>query len=442
MLTADILAMKKINNMKGFNGRFGCTFCYVKGEMMAGMEKKRKMVFDNSKFYEQRTCESYEKSLESLRMNMGKTKENSFCSMMGLTTMHRLYPYSTAKFFRDDMIRLRDGFIKNDLRTNNRIKQTGFSDEQKNFFNKDIKFINLPSEFKRKVKKLEEQEIMEAIEMKYMFLFFYPTILMEFGYVGRMKELTSDDLSCEQIELAKECLDCWFERRKMILGSVEMTMKAHLVTHFYHIIGRFGNICSYSCFFGKGFMYMLADYNIAYKLMENEGCEGNKNYEGYKYYKPYERYTVDKSNEVRKEIYDMISGYVNDGNNFTKLRSILINSYLIIAIYTGKLTENCFVIFEDSDGFYSGIVLGILKDSKSINDGQENVNLIVWRINSSRIVLSMLPANSLVSCMTSVMKTKFLNKYFNFEKNVELSRKFTDIDGKCVTPLEGDDAKA
>uniref|UniRef100_A0A0K0E574 Rab-GAP TBC domain-containing protein n=1 Tax=Strongyloides stercoralis TaxID=6248 RepID=A0A0K0E574_STRER len=127
---------------------------------------------------------------------------------------------------------------------------------------------------------------------------------MELGYVGGMKELcwlnillvcgnglfVDDNISDQVIEMSRECLDVWYERRELISGTDGITMKAHLITHFHQIAKRFGNVCGYSYFYGEGLLYMLswlisqksennllnqvrirlADYNMSSRVLTNK----------------------------------------------------------------------------------------------------------------------------------------------------------------------------
>ncbi|CEF61384.1 Hypothetical protein SRAE_0000050900 [Strongyloides ratti] len=257
-ITGDIPTLRKINNLKGCNGSYGCTYCFHKGEYIKTGEGagQGKMAFNNGTKMTLKTMIEYERYatlLENIPREimfgmLGKSHIDGIIQIpidIAIDYMHTVL----LEPIKEDMTSIRDGDKK---MYSNGFKLPKMTKNMIDFFDHSLKLFILPREYKKNMKSLKEFGNFKAIEWKFFMLYGFPTIFLE-SMKNRINEfvvlqlsiisgiglLMMDDINENELKMSENLLSLWFDERVRIIGSSAMKLKSHMITYLHAIKNDF-----------------------------------------------------------------------------------------------------------------------------------------------------------------------------------------------------------
>uniref|UniRef100_A0A0K0EHA4 Dimer_Tnp_hAT domain-containing protein n=1 Tax=Strongyloides stercoralis TaxID=6248 RepID=A0A0K0EHA4_STRER len=275
-LLGDIPAIRESNGFTACNSFFSCTFCDIPGEsvqMRRVWLGEHNLITDQS--YIENAKEAEKQKLLNNTSHYKGIKHLSFWnpllsipSGLSIDWMHTLL----LGPIKDNLtLFLKKNFNISDNRTTTRIsKVDGLSEKEIESINNILVDIKLGNEFSRSFKKLSELKYFKAIEYKILFLYGYPTVLLNESskvvrdlvlldciLLGGISMLFKESISDEEEITSYNLIKYWHSRRIKILGAIAGSIKCHLCLHLPMICKRLGNIVDFSCFHGEGVLHCL-----------------------------------------------------------------------------------------------------------------------------------------------------------------------------------------
>ena len=193
LLVADLIAKSKFLKMKHCNGFYGCTLCNQKGTHVAGSHR-----YPHDESFEMRSFDAHMQNIQELergsvnelRVELGRKAdcEIKILGVKGRSKAFDLISNQPLSPTIDPMHQLFLGVAKDVLSHHyDRMRP-----EHKTEINIFIDSLDLPKEFKNKLRKLDSLSNFKAKELKIMLLYLSPVIFPQFLYGEERKSDESD----------------------------------------------------------------------------------------------------------------------------------------------------------------------------------------------------------------------------------------------------------
>ncbi|CEF61380.1 Hypothetical protein SRAE_0000050600 [Strongyloides ratti] len=437
-ITGDIPALRKINNLTGCNGSYGCTYCFHKGGYIKTGEGagQGKMVFNNGTKMELKTMIEYERYatlLENIPREimfgmLGKSHIDGIIQIpidIAIDYMHTVL----LEPIKEDMTSIRDGDKK---MYSNGFKLPKMTENMIDFFDHSLKLFILPREYKKNMKSLKEFGNFKAIEWKFFMLYGFPTIFLE-SMKNRINEfvvlqlsiisgiglLMMDDINENELKMSENLLSLWFDEKVRIIGVNGMKLKSHLITHLHAIVKKFGNLTKYSCFAGEGLIQMLGRM-ISQKTETNSLNQIKKKFQDFHMasfiIEKEEKFLKNKFIQIPIFFYNIFKNLFPEIGQYRFTDKLYFKGFTIRASIDGMIDRDNFLIVkieENNEIIYKPILLlavFINKEKEVICFGKELV--IVERLLFKNMFSSSNLNTHALNLLNVVDDSTFFQKYF------------------------------
>ena len=265
----DSVARCKILEMKQYNGKYGCTYCYhpATGRNYQFMPDVEKRTFDK---YKENYEELREKS-ENLQNKISDVKGVKGYSI--LTAIPGFDPMLQVPV--DAMHCLFLGVTKNFLNlwfnSSNSTKPYYIKPNDRKSIDKKIKSIKIYSECTRRITSLENYANWKASEY-FNWLFYYakyclsdfviqPAYYQNFSqFVDCVEILYRNSISEENLNMVQTKLNDFVEQFENLYGVHNMLYNIHLITHLTNTVRLFGPLITTSLFVFENFNGVLGKF--------------------------------------------------------------------------------------------------------------------------------------------------------------------------------------
>lgn len=258
LATVDSIARPMIQNVKQFNGKFGCSMCLHPGEIAEGTVSSR--VYPGS-LHALRTKVYH---LACVKKKFELKRKDALKGIKAASVLMLLYNFSIPEDCPADyMHAVLEGVVKLllsllfDSKYHHERWYLG-DKENLNIIEQRLKLIKPCCEIRRNIRSIDKRKFWTAAEFKYFLLYYsLPCFLgiMEDMYlkhwfllVHSISLLSQKYISNEDFLSAKEALFKFVNDFEFLYGKKKMRYNVHLLLHLPHNVQRFGALWAWSNF--------------------------------------------------------------------------------------------------------------------------------------------------------------------------------------------------
>ena len=249
---ADLVAKAPSLNMKQFNGEFGCSVCFHPGERLQGRGNVR--VYPQ--YVEEPARRNHRDTL--LHAQLAEESGKSVFGVMGTSPLHRVLHIPDNVLLDYMHLVLEGEFMRRLTMWLDGSGLHGYLHEHKEELEAAMKEIRFPHDFNRKLRSFSEIKRWKDREVQNFFLHVSLPLLkpfLPFEYflhlsllVTGIWLLTFDDITDNDIAIAKMLLSNYARLVEVIYGKRQVTYTVHGLQHLPEQVANFGPLILHSGF--------------------------------------------------------------------------------------------------------------------------------------------------------------------------------------------------
>lgn len=254
LVSVDSIARPMVQNIKQFNGSFGCSFCLNAGRKLGS--KGNVHVYCGTKI-PMRTMDMYSRWLKSAERNNHAVK-----GIKGRSELSKLENFDIFQDCPADYLHaVLEGVMKHLLTTwfkSKFHKREWYLGKFKNQINEIIKTISCPVEIKRILRPIQQIKYWTAAEFKYFLLYYSVPCLINFLpkkyfkhfflFLWSINMLSQKHISDSDLDKVEKTLIKFVQGVETLYGQKFMVYNIHLLLHLVQNVKRFGALWAWSNF--------------------------------------------------------------------------------------------------------------------------------------------------------------------------------------------------
>lgn len=254
LVSADSIARPMVQNIKQFNGKFGCSFCISPGKKLACKGNVRVYYGTNFRL---RTMEEYSQWVQSAERNKVAVKGVKGRSIISELDNFDIFQNCPADYLHATLEGVTKLLITTwfDSKFHNKDWYLGKS---KVYVNEIIKTLTCPCEIKRILRPINQIKYWTAAECKYFLLYYSIPCLINilptkyfkhfFLFLWSINTLSQKCISSGDLDKAEQALTKFVKGVEELYGQKKMVYNVHLLLHLVQNVKRFGALWAWSNF--------------------------------------------------------------------------------------------------------------------------------------------------------------------------------------------------